>query len=105
MKTKEHRIAKHYFYNDKIQIFGIKCNGNMFSCRIISQHIQAIEDYFHSIEETMVELFERIIQFQDNKLVKVSLQLVMIFKNVVLRECDHKDSSSIERFIVDNKVI
>lgn len=105
LRSNEHKLTKHYFRDDKIQIFGINRNDRILSSRIISSDVSSIDGYFRSIEPNVLELIERIIQFQKTKSVNVSLKLFAMYNDTSLKNVLATKLGTVKMFIIKNEVI
>lgn len=78
-ESTEHKISNHYFQNDIIHIFGVQSEGRILSSRIVSLKSKSIHEYFNSIDVDLVELIGRLIKFQKNKRIRVTVKMFVLY--------------------------
>jgi hypothetical protein len=103
IKTTAHKISLCYLNNKKIQINGVQCDSRFLSCRLLSPEHVSIDQFFQSIESDVLELIARIIKFQNNGPVNVTIKLFGLYNNSLMSTTDNL--GDVKSFLIRNQVI
>uniref|UniRef100_A0A2S2P154 Uncharacterized protein n=1 Tax=Schizaphis graminum TaxID=13262 RepID=A0A2S2P154_SCHGA len=103
LETTAHKILLCYLNNEKIQINGVQCDSRFLSCRILSPEHVLIDQFFQSIESDVLELIARIIKFQNNKPVNVTIKLFGLYNNSLMSKTDNL--GDVKSFLIRNQIL
>ncbi|XP_060833788.1 uncharacterized protein LOC132917188 isoform X2 [Rhopalosiphum padi] len=103
LKTTAHKISLCYLNNEKIQINGVQCDSRFLSCRLLSPEHVSIDQFFQSIESDVLELIARIIKFQNNGPVNVTIKLFGLYNNSLMNTTDNL--GDVKSFLIRNQIL
>lgn len=105
-ETIVHKIAAVYFSNDKVQINGTQSEDRILSSRIFSPTHNSINNFFLEVESNVLDLVDRVIKLQNNKLVNITIQMLALYNwnKSIPKTNQSTNLGKVESFMIKNEV-